>query len=244
MSYIDSEKFKSFWKWYKAEPHQVKAIEKLYSKIPLELLDEESEWIRTYRDQIQEPDPKDEYTCVTKQHMASIMGCAVSSLPDSLMEDYYRCCRTYKMDKISQAYFLGQVGHESGGLRYPLEIHDGSNYELRHDLGNVNYGDGVKYAGTGFIQVTGRYWHTEFSRHIGDPKVIQEGKQYTCEMYPWSISGFWWWRNDMIEYCKTHPPVDRVGQQVNGKYLPNGYEDRRYYSKKAFEALNITYPGD
>ena len=61
------------------------------------------------------------------------------------MDDYARCVETFGMDKLAQVYFLGQCGHESAGLRYPVEIHDGSNYEGRTDLGNIYPGDGVKF---------------------------------------------------------------------------------------------------
>ena len=43
----------------------------------------------------------------------------------------------------------------------------------------------------------------------------------------------------MIDYCKGRPDVDRVGQRVNGRYLPNGYEDRRKYTAKAFSVLGL-----
>lgn len=243
MSAITKASFLNFFTYYKGEEHQKKAVEKLFESLPSETLDDEADWVKIYRKQSIDSNEQDEER-ITKQEMAAIMGCSVGSLSDAVMNDYYTCCRIYKLDRISQAYFLGQVGHESAGLRYPLEIHDGSNYEYRHDLGNVNPGDGVKYAGTGFIQVTGRYWHTEFSRYIADPKVIQEGKQYTYRKYPWSISGYWWMRNDMIDYCKSMPKIDRVGSLVNGRYLPNGYEDRRRYSERAFEVLGIPYPGN
>ena len=62
------------------------------------------------------------------------------------------------------------------GLRYPVEIHDGSNYEGREDLGNTQPGDGVKFAGTGWIQVTGRYNHQRFADAIGDPKIMELGR--------------------------------------------------------------------
>lgn len=243
MSRITLDSFKNFFHYYQGESHQIKAIEKLYEQLPDNQLTDESDWIKTYRTQTEVKDKQPEWL-ITKQEMAAIMGCAVSSLSDELMDDYARCCSLYGLDRVSQAYFLGQVGHESAGLRYPLEIHDGSDYEYRHDLGNVNPGDGIKFAGTGFIQVTGKYWHSEFSKFVADPKVVQLGKTYTCNKYPWSISGYWWMRNNMVEYCKSHPPIDRVGQRVNGKYLPNGYEDRRYYSRKAFDVLNIAYPGN
>ena len=56
---------------------------------------------------------------------------------------------------------------------------------------------------------------------------------------PWSISGFWWKDNGMNEYCATRPDVDRVGQRVNGKYLPNGYQDRRDYTARAMKVLGV-----
>ena len=241
MSKLSLFDFKNVFKYYKGEEHQIKAVEQLFESLPKEVLSEYADWIRTYRKQTN--DIKQRWP-ISKEDMASIMKCAVSTLSDDLMDDYAECCRKYKLDSTNQAYFLGQVGHESAGLRYPIEWHDGSNYEYRHDLGNVNPGDGIKYAGTGFIQVTGRYWHTEFSRDIGDPKVIYEGKKYTANKYPWSISGYWWKRNSMISFCKTLPPIDAVGATVNGKYLPNGYEDRRAYSKRAFSVLGLQYPGD
>ena len=97
--------------------------------------------------------------------------------------------------------------------------------------------------------MTGRYNHQAFSDYLshrgeGDSKIMQIGKTYTSEKYPWSISGFWWYDNQMNSYCNSNPRVDRVGQRVNGRYLPNGYEDRRYYSRKAFQTLGLPYPGN
>jgi predicted chitinase len=102
----------------------------------------------------------------------------------------------------------------------------------------------VKYAGTGWIQVTGRYNHQAFSDYLQktgefDHKIMEVGKTYTSDKYPWSISGFWWYDNGMIDFCKTNPPVDKVGARVNGRYLPNGYEDRRHYTAKAFKVLGL-----
>ena len=240
MSQLTVEEFRNFFKYYNGEEHQIRAIDELYKELCPEHLDHDAGWVRTYRKQ----EPITNEWPITKQEMASIMGCSVSSLPDSLMDDFAFCCNIYNLNRLNIGYFLGQCGHESAGLRYPVEIHDGSNYEGRDDLGNVNPGDGVKFAGTGWIQVTGRYNHQAFSDFLtkqgkGDPRIMEEGKTYTAEKYPWSISGFWWMDNNMVDYCNSKPDVDRVGQRVNGRYLPNGYEDRRIYTTKAFRVLGL-----
>ena len=263
MSLLSVESFKNFFKYYSGAPHQQAAIEELYKQISISGLDEGSTWVKTYRTPseppkvdtpviitppVVEPEPKPQWP-ITKQEMADIMQCKADQLPDSLMDDFGVCAELYGMNKTNIAYFLGQCGHESAGLRYPMELASGADYEYRDDLGNIYPGDGVKFAGTGWIQVTGRYWHQTFSDYLQamgtyDHKIMEVGKTYTCDKYPWSISGHWWNCNDMNAYTNGNPPIDRVGQRVNGRYLPNGFEDRRDYSWRAFEVLGLPYPGN
>ena len=249
MSQLSVEGFKNFFKYYKAEEHQQLAIEILYNELSPDMLSDDSNWVRKYRNQVIKQEKKTKQWPITKEQMGLIMNCSTESISDSLMDDFAYCCELYGFDQINIAYFLGQCGHESAGLRYPVEIHDGSNYEFRKDLNNIYPGDGVKFAGTGWIQVTGRANHQSFSDYLQkkgqyDPKVMEVGKTYSSEKYPWSISGFWCMNRGMISHCQKRPGVDDVGSKVNGRYLPNGYEDRRHYSRKAFDVLGLPYPGN
>ena len=248
MSQITERGFRNFFQYFKNEPHQQRAIAALFEALPEDLKDNNTDWIRIYRKQ-DKPSNVDKDWPITKVQMGLIMNCSTASIPDSLMDDFAHCCKLYGFDRINIAYFLGQCAHESAGLRYPMEIHDGSNYEGRKDLVNIYPGDGVKFAGTGWIQVTGRGHHQAFSDFLQkkgqfDPKIMEVGKTYTSEKYPWSISGFWWMNRGMISHCQKLPGVDDVGSKVNGRYLPNGYEDRRHYSRKSFDVLGIPYPGN
>ena len=181
---------------------------------------------------------------ITKKQMATIMGRAEASITDELMDDFTRMVELFDFDTNNIAYFLGQAGAESGGLKHAVELDPGYRYEWRRDLGNYNQGDGVRYAGGGYLQLTGRANYTGFYRFmkangVDDPKILTHGKHHVAKHYPWTSGGWWWMASGMIDYCENNPSVDRVGARVNGRYLPNGYRERRHYTNKAFQVLSV-----
>ena len=181
---------------------------------------------------------------ITKKQMGQIMGTTEAGISDQIMDDFARMVKLFELDKNNIAYFLGQVGAESGGLKHTVELDPGYRYEWRRDLGNYNQGDGVRYAGGGYLQLTGRVNYTGFYKFmkangVDDPKILSHGKHHVAKHYPWTSGGWWWMANGMIDYCKRNPSVDSVGARVNGRYLPNHYRARRHYTNKAFQILSV-----
>lgn len=70
-------------------------------------------------------------------------------------------------NKAQLAYILATTVHESGAGAHMEEFASGRAYEGRRDLGNTNAGDGVRYKGRGFVQITGRTNYQNWSKKLG-----------------------------------------------------------------------------
>ena len=102
----------------------------------------------------------------------------------------------------------------------------------RQDLGNIHEGDGPKYKGAGYIQLTGRSNYQSFANYMGDQKIM-DGVNYVSVKYPWSSAGYWWSRNNMNALIDQGATVLDVTEKVNGG--TNGLEDRQKYYNLAVE---------
>lgn len=91
---------------------------------------------------------------------SSLRNDAARSLPLILAE----CERYFVLDRGQVAYILATARHESFLGRWMEEIASGEAYEGRLDLGNTETGDGVKYKGRGFVQITGRLNYSNWSK--------------------------------------------------------------------------------
>ena len=65
------------------------------------------------------------------------------------------------------AYVLATAQHESDQFRTMTEYASGSEYEGASDLGNTQAGDGVRYKGRGFVQLTGRSNYKRMGEKLG-----------------------------------------------------------------------------
>lgn len=145
---------------------------------------------------------------------------------------YYQIHTVYRA-----AAFLATIAHESGQLRYTREIWGPTaaqlRYEGRTDLGNTQPGDGRKYMGRGFIQITGRFNYERISSALGIDFVtypeLLEQPEY-C-----SLSACWWWSRNGCNALADAPDFAAVTRRVNGGM--NGWADRLQFYDRAMRVL-------
>ena len=142
-------------------------------------------------------------------------------------------------DKTERAMFLAQMAHETGNFKYSEEIHDGSNYEGSKMLGNTEPGDGKRFKGRGYIQITGRWNYGHYGKKVGvdliknpelaaDPKVAAD-------------VAIAYWNERVDRSAAKRGDVKKVTYGVNGGY--NGLADREAKFKKYMGDSNYTAPG-
>jgi predicted chitinase len=142
-------------------------------------------------------------------------------------------------DPTERAMFLAQMAHESGNFKYDEEIHDGSNYEGRSDLGNTQPGDGKRYKGRGYIQLTGRANYTHYGKKLGvdlagNPELAKK-PDIAADV---AVA---YWKERVNREAARKGDVKTVTKNINGGY--NGLQDRIDKFKKYSGNPNYSAPG-
>lgn len=78
-----------------------------------------------------------------------------------------RCLDNGITDRKQIAYVCATAEHESHFGRFMIELASGDAYEGRLDLGNTHSGDGRRYKGRGFVQITGRANYANWGSRLG-----------------------------------------------------------------------------
>lgn len=135
-------------------------------------------------------------------------------------------------DKLERAHFLAQCGHESGNYVYKEELASGNAYNGRKDLGNTNPGDGPRYKGRGYIQVTGRANYEAYSKYLVSKGLdnVLSNPDLVATKYAADAACYWWkfLSRDITSIAlkgSSTSVVKSVTKRVNGG--DNGLPDRQ-----------------
>lgn len=134
------------------------------------------------------------------------------------------------------AHFLAQCAHESGNFKFITEFASGAAYEGRKDLGNTQPGDGVRFKGRGFIQLTGRANYTKFSTFCNEDCVANP--ELVANKYPMMSAAYFFNNNGLWAVCDRgddDATVTAVTKRVNGG--TNGLADRLKHFKEFWPLL-------
>jgi len=127
--------------------------------------------------------------------------------------------------------FCAQVGEESISLTAPTELASGAEYEGRTDLGNTHPGDGVRFKGRGFIQITGRSNYGVLSRWAHSKGLVPSATyfidhpgQLATDKYVW-LGPIWYWTvaRPMNHFADAED-IEGATRAVNGGL--HGIKDR------------------
>lgn len=139
---------------------------------------------------------------------------------------------------LRTAHFLAQLHHESGGFKYLKELGNDAyflKYEGRKDLGNTKAGDGAKFKGRGYIQITGRANYTELSKElnidfVNNPQLLEQEANAV-------ISALWFWDKKKLNIFADEDNISTITKRINGGF--NGIEDRKQLLQKYKELLLV-----
>lgn len=136
-----------------------------------------------------------------------------------------------------QAAFLAQIGHESGGLHWTVEIWGPTDaqrrYEGRKDLGNTQIGDGYRFRGRGLLQTTGRANYKATGEALGVELIAEPERLGTPPLA--ARSAGWYWQRHRLNELADAGDFRLITRRINGGY--NGWEDRARLWAAAKEVL-------
>lgn len=162
-----------------------------------------------------------------------------TNIDEAMLKDLNGCLDRYQINNARRIqHFISQCSVESGYGQYKIEQSwnknkiAGQQYEGRADLGNTQPGDGPKYKGVGYLQLTGRKNYQSFADNVHDPQIVEKGAEYVAQKYPWTCAGFYWDREHFNALCDQGASVEAISKKVNcgsenSSCHPNGLPERK-----------------
>lgn len=151
-----------------------------------------------------------------------------------------RMAECYTIERA--AAILAQIAHETGGFRYMIEQGRDSyfsRYDGRKDLGNIYTGDGARFRGRGFIQLTGRANYERCGRALGIDLVQHPELAEQSGIAAMTLA--WYWNEHDLNHYADRGDFLGLTRAINGGL--NGLENREYYHERALKILRFYHGG-
>lgn len=190
----------------------------------------------------------------------------INKLPTNVLNQLPLIVEKFAIDNpLRLAHFLAQCAHESAEFKTVLEnlnygakglmgvfpkyfnaedalLHERKPEEIANiiyanRMGNTAAGDGWKYRGRGYIQLTGHDNYAAFDSIVDDD--ILATPDLVATKYP-LLSAAWFWNkvnlNPVADLGNTIEVVTKVTKKVNGGTI--GLEDRLKHFNEYYNLLN------
>lgn len=153
--------------------------------------------------------------------------------PEAFADILSRAMTTAGIKSVTHAAgFLAQLCHESNEFRASVEDSDGTYLEGRSDLGNTEKGDGPRFRGRGWSQLTGRSNYRDAGAAIGldltaHPEAAEDPE----------VSGAiaaWFWRSKACA-AESDKGIEYLRRRWNNGL--NGIDEVKRYYFRALEVL-------
>lgn len=163
----------------------------------------------------------------------SAQPAAVQQTPGAAAEGALsRIAQAAGIKGVELAQFLAQCAHETGDFAH-LEELGGKNYLAKYDpsvnpakakaLGNTQAGDGAKYKGRGFIQITGKANYANAGQALGIDLV--NNPELAARPDVAAKIAVWYWQNRVAPYVQDFSDTRGVTKRINPGL--QGLQDRQ-----------------
>lgn len=170
--------------------------------------------------------------------MQSILPHASHENIDSYTPMVLEALAERKIDsKFMIAYALATINAETSAFAPIPEWASGEEYEGREDLGNIHPGDGVRYKGRGFIQLTGRGNYRNYGTELGIDLESNPDLALDPETAARILAVYLQPRAEKIEVALKNGNYARARKYVNGGI--NGLEKMKSSYVAAMQALGL-----
>ena len=175
---------------------------------------------------------------ITESQIRRIMPNAKNERVKEFVASFNKYCKQFEINtKLRAAHYIAQVAHETGELRWLEEIADGSQYEDRKDLGNIQKGDGKRFKGRGYLQCTGRANYQNYADSGFCGGDLMSHPEWLAQQPGCQKASMFFWLTNGLNRLADSDNATAVSKRINGG--TNGLAQRLYYTRKAKKVFGI-----